>query len=72
MKVTWHCRKCGAYFKGTWLTERCDCGNRRFLNAVDIHGGRVYSKDVIVPSGAGYVFDEHELRVVPTGDDTGV
>jgi len=54
------------------MIERCDCGNRNFLSAVDMKGKRMYSRDVIVPARQGYVYDEQELCGLRAGDDTGV
>lgn len=67
MRVTWHCRECGAYFEGSWMSKGCACGNTKFSNEVLVDGRMLRSMKVtgaslIVPARQGYIFEEEVFQ----------
>jgi hypothetical protein len=71
MPVVWFCGKCKYVFCGSWMTERCDCGNTRMLTYAEAYGGQTPPDDAIFPvtemdSGVLFVHNERPLgRTVP-------
>ena len=70
MSVFWHCGKCGSVFRGSWMTERCDCGNSRMMTYAEAYGGQAAPVHVIRPiaelDGVLFLYAERKLASLVT------